>query len=115
MSKPGQEVYRRHGRSAHDDGDQHALGRHQAPGFGTPVILVGHGDGATAVEAIRHGSADFLQKPIAGGALAASIHRLLRDKTSTGTSGRVALYGRMTGLMERLRPNRRALQASRVV
>jgi FixJ family two-component response regulator len=45
------------------------------------VFLTGHGDIATSVQAMKHGAADFLTKPVDDTALIAAIHEgLARDQ-----------------------------------
>ncbi len=48
---------------------------------GTPVIVItGHGDIALAVEAMRLGATDFLEKPYADEAMIAAVESALRDR-----------------------------------
>lgn len=52
------------------------------------VILLGeNADVATAVDAIREGAADFLEKPLSSGRLRRCVHRLLRSGTRSRSSG----------------------------
>ncbi|MEJ2042226.1 MAG: response regulator [Reinekea sp.] len=51
----------------------------QAEGCTTPIIfLSGHGDIPMAVEAIRSGALDFLEKPVPGARLIALIHKAVQ-------------------------------------
>lgn len=64
---------------------QRALERQASP---LPVIfLTGHGDIAMSVEAMKHGAADFLTKPVDDTALMAAIHEALaKNRARRGAS-----------------------------
>lgn len=58
-----------------------------ARGLSTPVIVItGHGDVAMAVEALKQGVADFLEKPFDDEALLAAIQDTLRKAASRSPS-----------------------------
>jgi len=62
------------------DGDGSSLLKEWAQGSGleVPVIMIsGHGNVETAVEATRHGAFDFLEKPLSHGKLLVTIERAL--------------------------------------
>ena len=57
----------------------------KSKGTKLPVIVItGHGDGPLAVEAMKNGVADFLEKPFDDEILLAAIHRALSDHGREG-------------------------------
>jgi two-component system CheB/CheR fusion protein len=61
------------------------LDRLRADGDDMPLILItGSGDIGLAVEAMRMGACDFIEKPVASDALMASIARALAQSTICG-------------------------------
>lgn len=81
-------------------------------GIGMPVIiLTGHGDVATAVEAMRNGAADFLEKPFEKvqllNALEAGFHRLAHRREELASAREAAI--RVAGLTPRERDVLRGL------
>jgi len=91
-----------------------------------PVILVtGHGDIELAVECMRDGAYDFLEKPIKPDNLVACVRRALekrrltlqnrdlQQKINTGSASSNAVFGR-SPVMQRLENNLRAIAATDV-
>jgi two-component system response regulator FixJ len=75
-------------------------------GIKLPVIVVtAHGDIATAVEAMRAGAIDFVEKPFSDDAILASIRMALADrpKPSTADQVRQAILERLKNLSPRER------------
>ncbi len=71
---------------------------------GLPVILItGHGDVAMAVEAMRDGAYDFIEKPFASDVLVGAVHRAL-EKRHLALENRAlrAALGEGSGLEQRL-------------
>jgi DNA-binding NtrC family response regulator len=80
-----------------------------ADGFGKPVIVIsGHGNIETAVEAVRQGAYDFLEKPLDRARLLVTIancidhHEVLSDKRilQEQTAGAHPLVGESPGMKE---------------
>jgi UDP-3-O-[3-hydroxymyristoyl] N-acetylglucosamine deacetylase len=66
--------------------------RHEAPGL--PIIVMsGHGTIETAVQVIRMGAADFLEKPFKLDALLAAVTRVLRERDSVAPAHEPAPAG----------------------
>jgi len=59
-----------------DFGDYHAV-----------IIVTGHGSKETAIEALRAGATDFLEKPVNPKALFAALQRAEREIVATAGSG----------------------------
>ena len=78
------------------------------PGAAPPVVMVtGHGDIPMAVQAMREGAADFLEKPVSGGQLLASVGRAIAGGHVGGERGEVgarleALTAREREVLEQL-------------
>ncbi|HSH40893.1 MAG TPA: sigma-54 dependent transcriptional regulator [Arenicellales bacterium] len=76
-----------------------------------PVVMIsGHGNVETAVEAIRYGAYDFLEKPLSTAKLLVTVRRALQDsrlrKENLELKGRLALASELVGrsdVMSRLR------------
>jgi two-component system, chemotaxis family, CheB/CheR fusion protein len=65
------------------------LARLAAAGHSLPTILItGHGDVAMAVEAMRAGAVDFIEKPVRGDELLACIERALRHTPASPNARR---------------------------
>jgi two-component system, LuxR family, response regulator FixJ len=74
--------------------------------IGVPVIVItGHGDVALAVEAMKIGAVDFLEKPFDDEVLLASVHSALKrqDGETRRHTERVEIEGRLAGLSNRER------------
>lgn len=77
----------------------------------TPVVMIsGHGNVETAVEAIRFGAYDFLEKPLSTAKLLVTVKRALQDsrlrRENLELKGRLALASELVGkseLMSQLR------------
>jgi FixJ family two-component response regulator len=69
------------------------------------VFLTGRGDIATSVQAMKHGAADFLTKPVGGAELIAAIHEALaKDQAQRRTRGEQARVAKcLAALTERER------------
>jgi FixJ family two-component response regulator len=80
------------------------------------VFLTGHGDVATAVEAIKAGAVDFLCKPVASEVLLAAVRAALaQDALSRESSSRdELLQQRLAGLSARERAVLQRLEAGRL-
>lgn len=65
------------------------------------VILTAHGDIGMAVEEMKHGAVDFLQKPVSGSALLEAVRASL--ERSGELASRHALHQRIESLSERER------------
>jgi two-component system response regulator FixJ len=71
-----------------------------------PVILItGHGDIAMAVQAMKNGAHDFVEKPIDDEVLVASIRAAIAARAAAAiqSGGRLAIVGRYRQLTERER------------
>ena len=74
--------------------------------IGVPVIVItGHGDIALAVEAMKVGAVDFLEKPFDDDVLLASVQSALKrqDGETKRHSERLEIEGRLAGLSNRER------------
>lgn len=74
--------------------------------IGVPVIVItGHGDVALAVEAMKVGAVDFLEKPFDDDVLLASVQSALKrqDGETKRHSERLEIEGRLAGLSNRER------------
>jgi len=83
---------------------------------GVPVIVVtGHGDVALAVEAMRIGAADFLEKPFDDEVLLASVRSALREQgaETERRNARAAVESRVAALSNRERDVLNGLVAGR--
>jgi two-component system, LuxR family, response regulator FixJ len=83
---------------------------------GVPVIVVtGHGDVPLAVEAMRIGAADFLEKPFDDEVLLASVRSALREQgaETERRSARAAVESRVAALSNRERDVLNGLLAGR--
>lgn len=69
-----------------------------------PVIIVSaYGEVATAVEAMRSGAYDFLERPVSSEELASKVRRALEKRTLVLENRRLAIeLGRRSGIAERL-------------
>lgn len=82
----------------------------------TPVIVItGHGDIALAVEAMKIGAADFLEKPYDDEVLLASVRAALQQRGAdeTRNAERVEIEGRLAALSNRERDVLSGLVAGR--
>ena len=82
------------------------LRRLKARGFSLPVIVMtGHADVPMAVEAMKEGAVDFLEKPFSDDAFLATVHQaLLRQEKSSHQGAQAAqVQARFEGLSERER------------
>ena len=71
---------------------------------GTPVIVItGHGDIALAVEAMKLGASDFLEKPYADDAMIAAVERALERNTGAREDDKKELLARVELLSGRER------------
>jgi two-component system, LuxR family, response regulator FixJ len=92
------------------------LRRLQELAIGVPVIVVtGHGDVPLAVEAMRIGAVDFLEKPFDDEVLLASVRSALREQSAETErrSARVAVESRIAALSNRERDVLNGLVAGR--
>jgi two-component system response regulator FixJ len=74
--------------------------------IGVPVIVItGHGDVALAVEAMKAGAVDFLEKPFDDDVLLASVQAALKrqDGETKRHTERLEIEGRLAGLSNRER------------
>ncbi len=74
--------------------------------IGVPVIVItGHGDVALAVEAMKVGAVDFLEKPFDDDVLLASVQSALKrqDGATKRHTERLEIEGRLAGLSNRER------------
>jgi two-component system response regulator FixJ len=74
--------------------------------IGVPVIVItGHGDVALAVEAMKAGAVDFLEKPFDDDVLLASVQSALKrqDGDTKRHTERLEIEGRLAGLSNRER------------
>lgn len=72
-----------------------------------PVVMIsGHGNVETAVEAIRFGAYDFLEKPLSTAKLLVTVKRALQDsrlrRENLELKGRLALASELVGRSERM-------------
>ena len=73
-------------------------------GVAPPVVMVtGYGDIPMAVRAMREGAADFLEKPVGGERLLASIARAIADERVAGAAERGDIEARLEALSMRER------------
>ena len=77
----------------------------KAAGMPCPVIAItGHGDVALAVEAMKAGAADFIEKPFDDDALLSAVRSAMAAKPSTGSdAGRDGAMARLADLSPRER------------
>lgn len=67
------------------------------------IIMTGHADVPMAVEAMKLGAVDFIEKPFADDVLLAAIERALQQRNPAGTSGEKELSRRLETLTDRER------------
>ena len=69
------------------------------------IVITGHGDVPLAVEAMKSGAADFLEKPFDDGALLAAVNVALRDQGASAKrdADRVGVMDRLATLTARER------------
>ena len=73
-------------------------------GAAPPVVMItGHGDIPMAVQAMREGAADFLEKPVSGGQLLASVTRAIVGERGAGAAERGDIGARLEALTARER------------
>ena len=73
-------------------------------GVAMPVVMItGHGDIPMAVQAMREGAADFLEKPVGGGQLLASVERAIAGKHGDRAAERSDIGARLEALTARER------------
>ena len=79
------------------------------------IVITGHGDIALAVEAMKIGAADFLEKPFDDAVLLASVRSALRqhDADERRNAGRAEIESRLTALSNRERDVLTGLVAGR--
>ena len=79
------------------------------------IVITGHGDIALAVEAMKIGAADFLEKPFDDEVLLASVRSALRqhDADERRNAGRAEIESRLTALSNRERDVLTGLVAGR--
>ena len=75
-----------------------------ARGVALPVVMItGHGNIPMAVQAMREGAADFLEKPVSGGQLLASVARAIAGERGAGAAERSDIGARLEALTARER------------
>jgi len=75
---------------------------HKLPFIPPTIIMTGHGDKESAIQAVRHGAFEFLEKPFDPEALDASIERALVERRDQIHSYRAfILNGKNNGLSPR--------------
>ena len=78
--------------------------RLHARGGALPVVMVtGYGDIPMAVQAMREGAADFLEKPVSGGQLLASVAQAIAGERGAGAARRGDIGARFEALTARER------------
>jgi FixJ family two-component response regulator len=78
----------------------------EAEGSPLPIVfLTGRGDISTSVQAMKHGAADFLTKPVDGDALVAAVVDALTKNREQRTTG--AEHDRINKSMAKLTPRER--------
>ena len=78
--------------------------RLRARGVALPVVMItGHGDIPMAVQAVREGAADFLEKPLSGGQLLASVARAIAGERGAEARERCDTGARLEALTARER------------
>jgi two-component system response regulator FixJ len=79
------------------------------------IVITGHGDVPLAVEAMKFGAADFLEKPFGDDVLLTAVRSALnrQDSDSKRQAERIAVDGRLAGLSNREREVLEGLVAGR--
>lgn len=71
-------------------------------GVGLPVIVItGHGDVVLAVEAMKLGAADFIEKPFSEGAMLVAVRGALERRQARPDGETTAIAARIAGLTQR--------------